>query len=116
MKITFTIDPSDRQVMVVYFGIAEGKVARTVEIADGECYIDEEKGTANGWDSMWGRFMARVLKETKVTERFTEHDLRAKCASDATTLEHARALLSHADDRMTKRAYRRAPERVRPLR
>jgi integrase len=65
---------------------------------------------------MWGRFMERVLAETKVTERFTEHDLRAKCASDAGTLEHARALLSHADDRMTKRAYRRAPERVRPLR
>ncbi len=49
MKITFTIDPSDRQVMVVYFGIAEGKVARTVEIADGECYIDEdEKGNPIG--------------------------------------------------------------------
>lgn len=97
--------------------------ARPVDLApwlfcnrQGECYIDEETGTAGGWDSMWGRFMARVLKETKVTERFTEHDLRAKCASDATTLEHARALLSHADDRMTKRAYRRAPERVRPLR
>jgi integrase len=97
--------------------------ARPVELApwlfcnrDGQCYIDEEKGTADGWDSMWGRFMARVLKETKVTERFTEHDLRAKCASDATSLDHARALLSHADDRMTKRAYRRGAERVRPLR
>lgn len=42
--------------------------------------MDEERGTANGWDSMWGRFVERVLKETKVTERFTEHDLRASAS------------------------------------
>jgi len=81
----------------------------------GEGYIDEETGLCDGWDSMWGRFMDRVLKETKVTERFTEHDLRAKCASDAESLEHARALLSHADARTTEAIYRRKPERVRPL-
>lgn len=81
----------------------------------GEGYIDEGTGTCHGWDSMWGRFMDRVLKETKVTERFTEHDLRAKCASDAESLEHARALLSHADARTTEAIYRRKPERVRPL-
>jgi integrase len=97
--------------------------ARPVQIAPwlfctryGKCYINEEKGTAKGWDSMWQDFMARVLKETKVTERFTEHDLRAKCASDAESLEHARALLSHADGRLTERIYRRKPERVKPLR
>lgn len=48
----------------------------------GEDYIDEETSLCHGSESMWGRFMDRVLKETKVTERFTEHDLRAKCASD----------------------------------
>ena len=81
----------------------------------GEGYFNEESGLAHGWDSMWGRFMDRVLKETKVTERFTEHDLRAKCASDTDTLEHARALLSHADARTTEAIYRRKPERVKPL-
>jgi hypothetical protein len=45
-----------------------------------------------------------VLKETKVTERFTEHDLRAKCAPDGESLEHARALLSHADASQQKRS------------
>lgn len=80
----------------------------------GEGYIDEEKGTASGWDSMWQRFMERVMKETKVKERFTEHDLRAKCASDADTLEQARALLQHVDSEVTKRIYRRRPERVKP--
>lgn len=59
--------------------------------------------------------MDRVLKETKVTVRFTEHDMRAKCASDAKTLEHARALLAHADARTTDTIYRRRPEIVKPL-
>ena len=82
---------------------------------NGSGYIDEGTGEAHGWDSMWQRFMDRVLAETKVEERFTEHDLRAKCASDAKSLEHARALLSHADARTTHAIYRRKPERVQPL-
>ena len=64
---------------------------------------------------MWQRFCARVLKETKVDLGFTEHDLRAKCASDAETLEHARALLSHADGRTTDKIYRRKPEKIASL-
>ncbi|MEH6434346.1 tyrosine-type recombinase/integrase [Massilia sp. DD77] len=101
--------------------VATAKAIRPVDISPwlfctrkGEGYFDEEKGTASGWDSMWQRFMARVLDETKVKERFTEHDLRAKCASDAETLEHARALLAHADSQITQRVYRRLPERVQP--
>lgn len=78
----------------------------------GKGYFDEETGTCNGWDSMWSRFMDRVLAETKVQERFTEHDLRAKVGSDAASLEKARALLQHADARTTARIYRRKPERV----
>lgn len=81
----------------------------------GEGYIDEEAGKAHGWDSMWGRFVDRVMTETTITERFTEHDLRAKCASDASSLEHARALLAHADARTTEKIYRRRPEVVGPL-
>jgi integrase len=99
------------------------KKARPVDISPwlfcnrkGECYFDEEKETASGWDSMWQRFIARVLKETKVKESFTEHDMRAKCASDAETLEHAQRLLAHADSKITNRVYRRKPERVKPLR
>ena len=60
--------------------------------------------------------MGKVLRETELTERFTEHDLRAKCASDAESLERARELLAHADPATTRRIYRRRPERVRPLR
>ena len=102
--------------------VEQARAARPVHIAPflfctrrGECYVKDD-GTANGWDSIWQRFMDRVLTETKVKERFTEHDLRAKCASDAGSLEHARALLAHADSRLTERVYRRKPERVKPLR
>jgi integrase len=79
----------------------------------GECYVDAQ-GQANGFDSMWQRFMDRVVKETKVTERFCERDLRAKCATDQPSLEAAKKLLAHADSRTTARWYRRKPERVKP--
>lgn len=81
----------------------------------GEGYVNESTGKAPGWKSMWQRFMARVVEETEVKEAFTEHDLRAKVASDAESLEHARALLSHADSRTTHKIYRRKAEIVQPL-
>jgi integrase len=81
----------------------------------GEGYFDEETGRPDGWNSVWQRFMARLIEETKITDRFTEHDLRAKCASDAETLGRAQQLLGHADSKITERVYRRKPEVVRPL-
>ncbi|APA71598.1 integrase [Janthinobacterium sp. 1_2014MBL_MicDiv] len=83
---------------------------------NGECYFDERSGRAGGWESLWRGFTERVMKETGVVEKFTEHDLRAKCASDASSLEHARILLSHANVHITERVYRRKPELVRPVR
>ncbi len=97
------------------------KSSRAVDISPhlfctrrGKSYFNESNGRTEGWDSMWQRFMARILKETKVSERFTEHDLRAKCASDADTLEHAQSLLSHTDSKITKAVYRRKPEIIKP--
>lgn len=82
----------------------------------GGSYANDETGEASGWKSIWQRFMARILEETEVTERFTEHDLRAKAASDADTLEHAKQLLAHADSKITAKTYRRKDEIVKPLR
>ncbi len=82
----------------------------------GECYVNESTGEAHGWDSMWQRYMDRLLEDTKIETRFTEHDIRAKCASDAETLAHAQQLLAHADGKTTERIYRRKPEKVKPLR
>lgn len=98
------------------------KDARPVDIAPwlfctkrGECYLDEINGEAHGWASMWGRFMDRVLSGTKLTERFTEHDLRAKAGSDCENREHARTLLAHTDGKITDRVYRRKAEFVQPV-
>jgi integrase len=82
---------------------------------DGECYY-HDNGKTPAWNSMWQRFMDRVLKETKIAERFTEHDLRAKAGSDAESLERARQLLAHTTAGTTQRVYRRKPETIKPLR
>lgn len=80
----------------------------------GAGFVDDETGEAKDWNNMWQKAMTRALKETKITERFTEHDLRAKVGSDAESLERAKQLLAHADSRMTERVYRRRPERIKP--
>lgn len=82
----------------------------------GTCYYNEKTGRADGWKNMWARFMDKLLEQTKVTERFTEHDLRAKAGSDAKTLDQAQALLAHADPATTERIYRRKKVHVQPLR
>jgi integrase len=99
--------------------VEQAKRARPVDISPflfcnkfGKGYVNEETGEAHGFDSMWQRFMDRVLKETAVKERFTEHDIRAKVGSDAESLDHARRLLAHVDSKVTQRVYRRKPERV----
>jgi integrase len=61
----------------------------------------------HAWDSMW----ARTMRKWK-GEPFTEHDLRAKSASDADNLEHAKELMDHTDQETTLRIYWRAPTRV----
>jgi len=72
-----------------------------------------ENGRSNSFDSLWQRFMAKALKETDLEVRFTEHDLRAKVASDNET-ERAKQLLGHSSSAMTDRVYRRKPELITP--
>ena len=78
---------------------------------DGQPYIKED-GKTSGFDSIWQRKMAKAV--ALGIERFTEHDLRAKVASD-TTLDHAQKLMGHTSPGITERVYRRAPEVVFPL-
>jgi len=58
--------------------------------------------------------MDKAIKEGVLKEKFREHDLRAKTASD-TDLDHAASLLSHSDSKTTKKHYRRKAEIVEPL-
>ena len=79
----------------------------------GECYI--KNGKANAFDSMWQRFMNKVLEETKVTDRFQERDLRAEVATDSATLQDASDRLEHTDTAITNRVYRRKPVVIKPI-
>lgn len=99
------------------------KAARPVHISPylfcnrrGQSYWNEEKGSASGWQTIWQRFKLRVEQETGIPrDSYTEHDLRAKSGSDAETKERASELLTHDSVATTVRAYRRKPERIRPL-
>ncbi len=101
--------------------VDEALAARPVDLAPwlfcnrrGECYV--RGGRPTGWESIWQRFMRRVVAETEVREAFAERDLRAKAGSDAESIERARELLQHAGVGTTQRWYRRRPDRVKPLR
>ena len=74
---------------------------------DGRPYIAED-GTTTSFDSVWQRFMAKVVAAG--VERFTEHDLRAKVASDAGDIETARKRLGHTSAATTRRIYDRKDE------
>lgn len=70
--------------------------------------------TGSGFRSIWQRRMRSALADGILDERFTEHDIRAKTASD-TERGHATELLAHADARTTDRIYRRKPQTVLPM-
>jgi hypothetical protein len=53
--------------------------------------------------------MDRVLKETKVKERFAERDIRAKVGSDAETVEKAAHILGSASPRIVRKHYVASP-------
>jgi integrase len=78
---------------------------------NGDPYI-HDNGSANAFDSLWQRFMARVVANTKVA-RFQEKDLRKKTASDMGLIE-AQRLLGHTTSATTERHYRLRGEIVRP--
>ncbi len=61
--------------------------------------------TPSGFASIWQRRMKKAIETGVLKERFTEHDLRAKTASD-TDLTHAAELLAHGDAKITNRHYR----------
>lgn len=71
---------------------------------DGQPYIKPD-GSTSGFDSIWQRHMQKVLRDELISERFTEHDLRTKRASEM-SLEDAQKLLRHTNPDTTRRHYR----------
>lgn len=124
--ISLTISKTHREVGYSWTpelraAVEEVKACRPVDISPflicdrrGRGYMNEAKGTANTWDNTWRNFMKRVLAETKVTERFTEHDFRAKVSSDSPSLARAQQLLAHESPETTKATYRRKREIIEP--
>jgi integrase len=91
----------------------------------GEYLLRKRNGrpyTAWGFSAIWQRLMDKATAPGKngevpaLAERFTFHDLRAKCASDKDGLEDAAVLLGHASSQTTKSVYRRKMPRATPLR
>ena len=81
--------------------------------SNGQPYI-KENGRTNGFNSAWKRWQEKAIKETKLKNKFSESDLRAKTASD-TTEQHAFELLDHSTSDVTRRHYRRKPKVVKPF-
>jgi len=82
--------------------------------SSGQPLVNSDGETSN-FDAQWQRAMAKAIKETELTEKFQERDLRAKTASDVESAEHAAKLLQHHSTATTNRVYRRKPEIVIPF-
>ncbi|KGE02598.1 Integrase [Pseudohaliea rubra DSM 19751] len=80
----------------------------------GESYYDLETRSASGFQSVWQRSMKKALEETRLEERFTEHDLRAKVGSDLETDLQASQLLAHSSTQLTRQHYRRRGQTATP--
>lgn len=93
-------------------------IARARQIKpQGETVVSTDEGkqyNTNAFQSLWQR-ARRKAKKAGFERRFPFNDIRAKSASDEDTLASASERLGHADTKITKRVYRRAPSRVQPL-
>lgn len=66
MKITFSIDPDDKQVLTVYVRLTDGKVKKTVELTDGACYVDvDSKGRPIGFEMLCPGKLAVSLRKLR---------------------------------------------------
>lgn len=74
-----------------------------------------EKYSSAGFQTNWKRTMEKAVALHSF-EAYTFHDLRAKSASDTGSLDDARDRLGHASATTTQSVYRRAAQRVKPLR
>lgn len=73
--------------------------------------------TNDGFRALWQR-CKRAYKEAghgDGAERWTFHDIRAKCLSDHADIQDAYNLSGHIDIKMTRRTYDRGVRKVKPL-
>ena len=111
-----------REVVTRIRGLKKGRAIGSVFLfatRGGQCYYDVERSRSDGFDSIWKRYMAKAKieaeKQGRPLEHFTEHDIRAKNASDEVNEVDAQQRLGHATVKATK-TYRRKVQKVALLR
>jgi len=72
--------------------------------------------TSEGFRANWQRYMRKAIKLGVIKERFTFHDIRAKCVSDTENINDAMNRAGHTNMSMTRTVYDRAARRVSALR
>lgn len=73
---------------------------------------DGKPYTSDGFRTLWGRAMDKMLEKNPEMTRFTFHDLRAKAGTDGDDWQ----LLGHLDQKTHSRVYDRKPRTVKPAR
>jgi integrase len=73
--------------------------------------------TSDGFQSAWQDAIAKAIKLERLApnDRYHFHDLRGKAASESESDEAASALLGHGDIQVTRKHYRRLPQRSQAL-
>lgn len=95
---------------------AGGKVLRNKQRSEYVLFTREgQPYSADGWRSIFHRLMVGALETGVLTERFRDHDIRAKAGSDHNCVEEARKFLAHLNIKVTERHYRRKAEVIQPL-
>jgi integrase len=74
-----------------------------------------ERYSSEGFRAMWQRTIKKALQLGAIKEKFTFHDIRAKCASDHDDINKAGNLLGHQNVQMTKAVYDRSIRVMDPL-
>ena len=108
-RTTYTLSDSAMALVaaIIAYGHSDQWLFAT---AAGVPYIKPDR-TTSGFDTMWQRYMRKAVSMGKLKERFTEHDLRSKVASDV-SLDHAQQLLQQFNAATTRRNYRVLGEQV----
>ena len=81
------------------------------------CARNGKAYTEDGFQSAWQDAIAKAIKlgRLKPEERYHFHDIRAKGGSEAESDEAAQDLLGHSDVEVTRKHYRRLPQRSQAI-
>lgn len=77
------------------------------------CTRDGTPYSPDGFQSAWQRLIRKAIKLERIRpeDRYHFHDIRGKAGSDAESDEAASNLLGHGDVEVTRKYYRRLPQR-----